>query len=139
MWRLFGDAIIFSETIKEHLIHLQRVLKKLAEYSIIIKFQKCQFALNSFNFLGHNFSDKGILPIVHKLQKTLDVSLPKSAGYLRLLLGMCSLYKKFVPDSFKLVAPFFELSQKTSKFIWNEECNKNFGSLEKKSTIITCV
>ena len=58
----FDDVIIFSETIEEHLIHLEKVLNKLAEYGMFINFEKCQFAMNSVNFLGHNISDKGILP-----------------------------------------------------------------------------
>ena len=53
----FDDVIIFSETIEEHLIHLEKVLNKLAEYGMFINFEKCQFAMNSVNFLGHNISD----------------------------------------------------------------------------------
>ena len=105
----FDDVIIFSETIEEHLIHLEKVLNKLAEYGIFINFEKCQFAMNSVSFLGHNISDKGILPTVHNLQKILDFSLPKDGDHLRSFLGMCSFYKKFVPDYSNLVAPLFEL------------------------------
>ena len=128
----FDDVIIFSETIEEHLIHLEKVLNKLAEYGIFINFEKCQFAMNSVSFLGHNISDKGILPTVQNLQKILDFSLPKDADHLRSFLGMCSFYKKFVPDYSNLVAPLFELLRKNAKFIWSEECNKNFGLLKEK-------
>ena len=55
-----------------------------------ISFEKCQFSMNSVNFLGRNISDKGILPTVHNLQKILDVSLPKDADHLRSFLVMCS-------------------------------------------------
>ena len=56
----FDDVIIFSETIEEHFIHLEKVLKKLADYGMFINFEKCQFAMNSVDFLGHNIRDKGI-------------------------------------------------------------------------------
>ena len=128
----FDDVIIFSETIEEHLIHLEKVLNKLAEYGMFINFEKCQFAMNSVNFLGHNISDKGILPTVQNLQKILDFSLPKDADHLRSFLGMCSFYKKFVPDYSNLVAPLFELLRKNAKLIWSEECNKNFELLKEK-------
>ena len=65
----FDYLIIFSETVEEHLIHLKKVLKKLAEYGMFVNFEKCQFAMNSVNFLGDNISSKGILPTVHNLQK----------------------------------------------------------------------
>ena len=57
-------------------------------------FEKCQFAMNSVNFIGHNISDKGILPTAHNLQKILDFSLPKDADHSGSFLGMCSFYKK---------------------------------------------
>ena len=60
----FDDVIIFSETIEEH---LEKVLKKLADYGMFINFEKCQFAMNSVDFLWHNIRDKGILPTVHNL------------------------------------------------------------------------
>ena len=63
----FDDVIIFSETIEQLFIHLEKVLKKLADYGVFINFEKCQFAMNSVDFLGHNIRDKGILPTVHNL------------------------------------------------------------------------
>ena len=94
-------------------------------------FEKCQFAMNSVNFLEHNISDKGILPTVHNLPKILDFSLPKDADHSGSILGMCSFYKKIVPGYSNLVGPLFELLHKHSKFIWSEECNKNFELLKE--------
>ena len=128
----FDDVIIFSETIEEHLIHLEKVLNKLAEYGMFINFEKCQFAMNSVNFLGHNISDKGILPTVQNLQKILNFSLPKHADHLRSFLGMCSFHKKFVPDCSNLVGALFELLRKNTKFIWSEKGNKNYELLKEK-------
>ena len=48
----FDDVIIFSETLEEQLIHLEKVLKNLAEYVMFIYFEKCQFAMISVNFLS---------------------------------------------------------------------------------------
>ena len=104
---------------------------------MFINFEKCQFAINSVNFLGHNISD--ILPTVHNLQKIPDFSLSKDGAHLGSFLGMCSFYNKFVPDCSNLVAPLFERFLKNTKFIWSEECNKNFELLEEKTAKITCV
>ena len=65
----------------------------------------------------------------------------KDVDHLRSFLEMCSFYKKFVPDYSDLVAPLFELSHKNTKFIWSEECNKNFellkGKLQKPPVLIS--
>ena len=70
----------------------------------------------------------------HNLKKILNFSLPKDACHLRSFLGMCSFCKKFVPDNLNLAAPLFD-----SKFIWSEECNKNFELLKEKPQKITGV
>ena len=111
----FDDVIIFSETVEEHLIHLEKVWNNLAEYGMLIYFEKYQSAMNSVNFLGHNISDKGILPTVHNLQKILDFSLPKDADHLHSFLGMCSFYKKSV-----------------HKIHLEWKCNNNLGLLKEK-------
>ena len=129
----FDDIIILSKTIEEHLIHLEKVFKKLDEHGTFISFAKCQFAMNSVDVLGHNVSDKGILPTAHNWQKLLDFSLPKDLDHLRSFLGMCSFYKKFVPDYSNLVAPLFELLYNTLKLIWSKECNTNFELLKEKT------
>ena len=77
----FDDIIILSEIIEELLIHLEKVLKKLAKYGMFINFEKYQFAMNLVNFLGHNISKKGILSTVHNMQKLLDFSLPKDSNH----------------------------------------------------------
>ena len=77
----FDDIIILSEIIEELLIHLEKVLKKLAKYGMFINFEKFQFAMNLVNFLGHNISDKGILSTVHNMQKLLHFSLPKDSSH----------------------------------------------------------
>jgi hypothetical protein len=37
------DIIVFSETLEEHIIRLERVLRKLAEANLTIEPKKCQF------------------------------------------------------------------------------------------------
>ena len=48
----FDDIIILSKTIEEHLIHLEKVFKKLDEHGTFISFAKCQFAIVVQQFEG---------------------------------------------------------------------------------------
>ena len=47
------DMIIFSNTIWEHVNHIQLALKKLKEHGLYIKPKKCKFAAQEIAYLGH--------------------------------------------------------------------------------------
>ena len=57
------DILIASATPKEHQQHLTSVFERLKEYGVIINPGKCQFGVNSLNFLGHHITAKGIQPL----------------------------------------------------------------------------
>jgi hypothetical protein len=47
------DIIVFSETLEEYVIRLERVLKKLSETNLTIEPKKCQFLKHEARILGH--------------------------------------------------------------------------------------
>ena len=47
------DIIIFSDTLEEHLNHIEKVLEKLKIANLKLKLSKCTFAANEITFLGH--------------------------------------------------------------------------------------
>ena len=57
------DILIASATPEEHQQHLASVFERLKEYGVIINPGKCQFGVNSLNFLGHHVTSQGIQPL----------------------------------------------------------------------------
>ena len=97
---------------------------------MFINIEKCQFAMN---FLGH-------LPTVYNLQRiSEEFFMPKDADHLRSFLGICSFYKKSVPDYSYLLAPLFELLHEISKFIWSDDCDRKFELLNKENVKVIWV
>ena len=47
------DIIIFSNSWKEHLEHLQRVLESLRGAGLTVKIRKCQIRMRECTYLGH--------------------------------------------------------------------------------------
>ena len=47
------DIIIFSKTEEEHLEHLEKIFKKLREYGLKMKREKCNFFKKHLQYLGH--------------------------------------------------------------------------------------
>ena len=53
------DIVIYSDSLKDHLEHLRKVLSKLREHQLYVKKEKCEFAQQEIMFLGHKVS-KGL-------------------------------------------------------------------------------
>ena len=67
----FDDILIFSKTLIEHFIHLEKVLSILLEKQWRVKLSKCDFAKQELAYLGHVISDKGVstMPVKLKLSR----------------------------------------------------------------------
>lgn len=66
---------------------------------------------------------------------------PKIYKEVRSFLGMASWYRWCVPNLSTLVSPFYQLTRKTMKFQWSEDCKNAFHRLKKcliLAPILTC-
>ena len=66
------DILIFSKTQEEHDEHVRQVLRRLQEYGLYAKLEKCSFHLNQVEFLGYIGSPEGISMDPTKVQTTLE-------------------------------------------------------------------
>ena len=55
-----------------HLLHLETIFKKLAEYNLVVKISKCEFAKSELLFLGHIVSKDGISTDPTKCTKSVQ-------------------------------------------------------------------
>ena len=58
----------------------------------MVKVKKCEFAKREFKFLGHIISRKGIRTDPEKIEKMVNIGLPKNLKELRSRLGLFSFY-----------------------------------------------
>ena len=55
------DILVYSRSQEEHANHLRMVLRTLVEHRLYAKFSKCEFWLQSAQFLNHVISKDGLL------------------------------------------------------------------------------
>ena len=127
------DVIIFSRSFEEHVRHLEVVLSKLSDAGATLKFAKCHFFRRSVDYLGHK-----ILP--HKLQvlqKNVDAiakaEAPTSKTEVRSFLGMCGVYRRFVPNYAIIAKPLTALTKKGANdfFTLDDDGLEAFETLKK--------
>jgi Reverse transcriptase (RNA-dependent DNA polymerase) len=56
----FDDILIYSQTLKEHKLHVREVLKILKKKQLHAKMSKCEFGTTQIEYLGHIISEKGV-------------------------------------------------------------------------------
>mgnify|MGYP003411260331 FL=1 len=106
------DVIIYSHSLKDHLVHVDYVLSLLRNAGISLKLQKCNFFQPRVDYLGHVVTP-GKLSVAEKNIETIrQAKHPQNRTELRSFLGMCNVYRKFVPHFAKKAAPLTELLKK---------------------------
>ncbi|GKC34620.1 RNA-directed DNA polymerase [Tanacetum coccineum] len=105
----FDDILIYSQTKEEHLGHLQKVMKALADNDLFVNLKKCTFLTNKLLFLGYIVSSDGIHVDKTKVQAVRDWSSPKTLFEVRSFHGLATFYRRFVIKEKLTTAPLLSL------------------------------
>ncbi|CAC5376836.1 unnamed protein product [Mytilus coruscus] len=129
------DIILFSSNFSQHLERLDIVLKRLQEAGLKLKPEKCNIFQTEVTFLGHVVSKKGIQPNPDNITKILECPVPKTVKGVRHILGLGSYYRRFIRNFSDLVKLLTELTKKSSKFVWSENCQLAFEQLKQQFVV----
>src|SRR6267154_6339677 len=89
------DIILFSKTVKEHLVRLRQLLDRLRQANLKLKPSKCHLLRRKVNFLGHVISAGSIATEPEKIEQVIDWPEPKDVSEVRSFVGLASYYRKF--------------------------------------------
>ena len=137
MWKealvYLDDILIFSKTIEEHKIRIEKLFKRIDASGLKVNPEKCKFLVPELKFLGHIISNYGIKTDMSKIDAIKEFKTPTCIKHLRSFLGLANYYRKFIRDYSKIAKPLEELiGCKNKKLIWTEKCKISFDSLKDK-------
>ena len=124
------DILIYSNSWKEHLQHLDAVLSTLEQNQLYCKPAKCTFGTSFVRYLGHILTGTTIAPDPGKLSAVRDWPLPKSVADVRRFLGFSNYFRRFIKSYSSISRPLEEITGKHSRFQWSPEREKAFHSLK---------
>ncbi|CAG2218766.1 Transposon Ty3-G Gag-Pol polyprotein,Transposon Ty3-I Gag-Pol polyprotein [Mytilus edulis] len=130
------DVLIYSETLEDHLSHIQQVFDRLRKHGLKLKLKKCQFLRKETNYLGFQITGNGIKPETDKVDTIRSLPPPVSVKEVRSFIGMLSYYRRFIPNFSKISVPLVDLTKKYAKFRWSDECQTAFEFLKESLSII---
>src|SRR4051812_1495612 len=116
-----NDILLYSKDKQEHAKHLKIVLQTLREHQLYAKFSKCEFWLDSVEFLGHVISKVGIAVNPSKVESVLEWTAPNTVKEVRGFLGMAGYYRRFIKGFSKIAGLMTKLLRKNTPFIWTAQ------------------
>jgi len=124
------DLIIFSSSLHDHILDLERVFKIIKENGLKINLAKCHFFKETVELLGHTISTKGISPIQEKTKVITGWQQPSNVTQLQSFLGTVGYYRKFIANFATIAKPLFRLLKKGKQFSWGTEEQESFEELK---------
>src|SRR5262249_31287922 len=128
------DVLVYSPDEESHREHLRIVLEMLRTHQLYAKFSKCEFWLDSVQFLGHVIFKDGVAVDSSKVQAVLEWKAPRTPLEIKSFLRLAGYYRRFIQDFSSLAFPLTNLTRKDVKFVWTKECEKSFQELKTRLT-----
>ena len=125
------DILIYSEDVTQHSDHLRQVFGRLQSAGLTLRGSKFHLGMSSVSYLGHIFSAAGMAADPKKTQVIKEWPIPKDAKDLRQFLGLASYYRRYIRNFANIAAPLHQMTQKSTRFSWNQECKQAFSTLKQ--------
>lgn len=130
------DILIFSKNQQEHLEHIQIVFNRLKQHDLRLKLKKCAFFQQQTEYLGFLIDKDGVKPDPKKIEAMRQLPEPKTVREVRGFIGMCSYYRRFIPNFSKIAEPLIDLTKKYARFKWSQECQTALNFLKESLTVV---
>lgn len=128
------DIIVYSTSLQEHIVKLEKVFKKLRDSNFKIQLDKSEFLKLETDFLGHVISADGVKPNPEKIKAISKYPIPKTPTEIKRFLGLLGYYRKFIPDFARITKPLTQCLKKGSKI----KLDKNYTDcFEHCKTLLT--
>ena len=128
------DILISGTTAEDHLNNLRQLLKRLNDKGLRCRIEKCVFAEDSVTYLGHTISRNGISK-GPKADAVTKMPAPSNVTQLRSFLGSVQFYNKFLTDLSTISGPLYHLTEKNTKWKWDQRLVQSFKQSMKKSKL----
>jgi len=127
----FNDILIYNKCWKDHVQHVDRVLKLLEEKQLYEKTSKCFFGVEQVEYLCHIVSHEGVKVDPNKIKSIKEWKIPTTIKHLRGFLGLKQYYHKFVDNYGRISTPLTTLLKKYA-FSWTPKATKAFEHLKEE-------
>lgn len=124
------DILVWGKTRQEHDANLHAVLSRISNSGMKLN-DKCVFAVQEIQFLGHSVNTRGLSPLESKVHAIVNAPTPTDSKSLQSFLGLAGYYSKFIPHYADVVEPLRAMLRKGQTFNWSQEANSSFNAIKE--------
>jgi len=128
------DILIYSNDITQHRKHVKEVLKRLQKAGLYTKAEKCEFHLDSIEYLGYVLSPSGLTMSDAKVKTIQEWPEPKKIKDIQSFLGFANFYRRFIFNYSDIVILLTCLTRKDTPWNFDENCRRAFNTLKQAFT-----
>jgi hypothetical protein len=101
---------------EEHARKLRDIFKRLEQANFKIQPEKCVFATDTVEYLGHICTPLGVRPAPKKVKAIIEYPVPQTVRDIRGFIGLAGYYRHHVCNFAKLAKPLTNLIKKEVPF-----------------------
>ena len=102
---IVDDILVWGSTEAEDDRNLLKVLDRIRQINLKLKWDKCKFKVNEVGYVGHLLTAEGLKPDPEKVRAIVEMKIPENVKDLQQFLGMVRYLSKFVPRLSELALP----------------------------------
>ena len=126
------DILVSSTSAAQHMLHLREVFHRLSTHGLVINVSKCQFGATTIDYLGHQITSQGAIPLPAKVEVIRTFARPTTIKGLQQFVGMLNFYHRFVPNAAHIMRPIYEtLAGKPMTLKWSDELDEAFTTAKE--------
>ncbi|GBG63924.1 hypothetical protein CBR_g39929 [Chara braunii] len=91
---------------------------------------KCEFARQELEYLGHYVTPQGICPLVDKIEAIRVWPEPTNTTDVRSFMGLAGYYQRFITGYSRIAAPMTRLQSPKVPFVFDDNAHRSFQALK---------
>ncbi|GBG91953.1 hypothetical protein CBR_g54049 [Chara braunii] len=119
-----------ARSLEEHVEHLRTVLERLRQAKYKANRDKCEFARQELEYLGHYVTPQGICPLADKIEALRVWPEPTNTTDVRSFMGLAGYYQRFITGYSRIVAPMTRLQSPKVPFVFDDDARRSFQALK---------
>ncbi|GBG70904.1 hypothetical protein CBR_g8205 [Chara braunii] len=124
------DILVYNRSLEEHVEHLRTVLERLRQAKYKTNRDKCEFARQELEYLGHYVTPQGIRPLADKIEALRVWPEPTNTTDVRSFMGLAGYYQRFITGYSRIAAPMTRLQSPKVPFVFDDDARRSFQALK---------
>ena len=130
------DVLIFSDNEEIHKEHIKEVFRRLRQNGLFVNPNKCEFNVDTCEYLGYILAPDGLRMDQKKVQTILDWPIPRKVKDIQAFLGFCNFYRRFIDHYSDIVVPLTRSAYPNSGFDTTDDPDSTNDILPKAMRIV---